>query len=113
MHTCELFTVGAKCNSWESNPVRWTQSPTFYRVSLKTGLYRKAVQVCVLYTSLADFYMRTFHRLQISMWRTAQFFPLTDATKKLTKDAEDFTSSSLYSQSRRYQHSHIFGYKQA
>ena len=28
-----------------SNPVRWTQSPTLYRVAIKAGLYRKAVQV--------------------------------------------------------------------
>ena len=27
------------------NPVRWTQSPTPYRVTIKAGLYRKAVQV--------------------------------------------------------------------
>ena len=25
--------------------VRWTQSPTLYRVAVKAGLYRKAVQV--------------------------------------------------------------------
>ena len=31
-----------------SNPVRWTQSPTPYRVAIKTGLYRKAVQ-CIIY----------------------------------------------------------------
>ena len=29
----------------ESNPVRWTQSPTLYHVAIKAGLYRKAVQV--------------------------------------------------------------------
>ena len=28
-----------------SNPVRWTQSPTFYHVAIKAGLYCKAVQV--------------------------------------------------------------------
>ena len=28
-----------------SNLVRWTQSPTLYRVAIKAGLYRKAVQV--------------------------------------------------------------------
>ena len=28
-----------------SNPVRWTQSPTLYRVAIIAGLYRKAVQV--------------------------------------------------------------------
>ena len=28
-----------------SNPVRWTQSPTLYRVAIKASLYRKAVQV--------------------------------------------------------------------
>ena len=31
-----------------SNPVRWTQSPTLYRVAIKAGLYRKAVQVCYI-----------------------------------------------------------------
>ena len=47
------------CNRWKngnniffpdrrSNPVRWTQIPTRYRVSIKTGLYRKAVQVCYI-----------------------------------------------------------------
>ena len=36
-----------------------------------------------------------------------------DDTKKLIKDAKDFTSSSLYSQTRRYKHSHIFCYKHA
>ena len=30
------------------NPVRWTQSPTLYRVTIKAGLYRKAVQVCYI-----------------------------------------------------------------
>ena len=39
--------------------------------------------------------------------------PLTDETKKLIKDAQDYTSSSLYSQTRCYKQSHIFGYKQA
>ena len=39
--------------------------------------------------------------------------PLTDETRKFIKDAQDFTSLSLYSQTRRYKHSHIFGYKQA
>ena len=53
-----LFTVGAKCNSWKngnnilpdwgSNPVRTIQSLTFYRVAIKAGLYRKAVQVCYI-----------------------------------------------------------------
>ena len=38
---------------------------------------------------------------------------LTDDTKKLIKDAQDFTSSSLYSQIRRSKYSHIFGNKQA
>ena len=28
-----------------SNPVRWTQSPTLYRIAIKDGLYRKAVHV--------------------------------------------------------------------
>ena len=28
-----------------SNPVRWTRSPTLYHVTIKAGLYRKAVQV--------------------------------------------------------------------
>ena len=37
--------------------------------------------------------------------------PLTDDTKKLIKDAQDFTSSSLYINTWRYKHSHIFGYK--
>ena len=46
------------CNRWKngiiflpnrgSNPVRWTQSPTLYRVAVKAGLYRKAVQVCYI-----------------------------------------------------------------
>ena len=31
-----------------SNPVRWTQSPTLYHVTIKAGLYRKAVQVCYI-----------------------------------------------------------------
>ena len=59
MHTCGLFTVGAKCNRCKkmkiiflpdrgSNPVRWTQSPTLYHVTIKAGLYRKAVQVCYI-----------------------------------------------------------------
>ena len=26
-----------------SNPLRWNQSPTLYRVAIKAGLYRKAV----------------------------------------------------------------------
>ena len=39
--------------------------------------------------------------------------PVTDDTKKSIKDAQDFISSFLYSQTRRYKHSHIFGYKQA
>ena len=52
---CGNFTQ-CKCNRWKkleitffldrgSNPVRWTQSPTLYRVAIKAGLYRKAVQV--------------------------------------------------------------------
>ena len=39
--------------------------------------------------------------------------PLTDDTEKLIKDAQDFTSPSLYRQTRHYKHSHIFGYKHA
>ena len=39
--------------------------------------------------------------------------PLTDDRKKVFKDAQDFTSSSLYSQTRRFKHSDIFGNKQA
>ena len=31
-----------------SSPVRWTQSPTLYHLSIKAGLYRKAVQVCYI-----------------------------------------------------------------
>ena len=34
--------------SWGSNPVRWTQSPTLYRVAIKAGLSCKAVQVCYI-----------------------------------------------------------------
>ena len=34
------------CRDRGSNPVGWTQSPTLYRVTIKAGLYRKAVQVC-------------------------------------------------------------------
>ena len=30
---------------WGSNPVHWTQSPILYRVAIKAGLYRKAVEV--------------------------------------------------------------------
>ena len=52
--------------------------------------------------------MRTHHRLQISMWRT-----VTDDTKESIKGAQGLTSLSLYRQTRRYKHSHIFGYKQA
>ena len=36
--------------------------------------------------------------------------PFTDETKKRIKD---FISSSFYSQTRRYNYSHVFGYKQA
>ena len=59
------------------------------------------------------FYTRTVHRLQIPIWRTAQFAPLIDDTEKFIKHAQAFTSLSLYSQTRLYKHSYIFGYKQA
>ena len=29
----------------ELNPVHWTQSPTLYHITIKAGLYHKAVQV--------------------------------------------------------------------
>ena len=55
MHTCGLFTLGAKCNRWKngnnifpdrgSNPGRLRDRLTLYRVAIKAGLYRKAVQV--------------------------------------------------------------------
>ena len=55
MHTCGLFTVGAKCNNSKkfsnhqcrgrgSNPGRLRDRRTLYRVAVKAGLYRKAVQ---------------------------------------------------------------------
>ena len=57
-HQTGLLTLGARCNRWKnsnhlcrsrgSNPVRWTQSPTLYHVTIKAGLYRKAVQVCYI-----------------------------------------------------------------
>ena len=50
--------LSSVCNSWKngnnifpdrgSNPVHWTQSLTLYRVAIKVGLYRRAVQVCYI-----------------------------------------------------------------
>ena len=34
------------CQNRGLNPVRWTQSPTLYRIAIKASLYHKAVQVC-------------------------------------------------------------------
>ena len=55
MHTCGLFTVGAKCNRRKNGnnifprpgiePGPLDSSPTLYHVAIKAGLYRKAVQV--------------------------------------------------------------------
>ena len=54
-HQMGLFTLGARCNRWKnsnhqcrgrgSNPGRLRDRPTLYRVAIKAGLYRKAVQV--------------------------------------------------------------------
>ena len=66
-------------------------------------------------TSLADFYMRTVHQLQIhtrTNMMDGAVRPITDDTKKFIEDAQDFTLLSLYSHIHRYKHSHIFCYKQ-
>ena len=57
MHTCGLFTVGAKCNSWKnsnhlccsqaSNPGHLRDRPTLYRLTIKAGLYARQCK-CVI-----------------------------------------------------------------
>ena len=57
LHDMYLYVTGEKMEitffpNRGSNPVCWTQSATLYRVAIKAGLYRKAVQVC--YISILD-----------------------------------------------------------
>ena len=75
-----------------SNLVRWTQSPTLYRVAIKAGLYRKAVQVCYIpipgdtYVVGTHYKPKNYHRIITKCYLTVPLYILSGSWLLLFKN---------------------------
>ena len=86
---------------------------------LERYLYLYMIEIESLFTPLmGNWYLsrRLLHAHRSPITNTnvtvgAVRHPYRRHKKKLILDAQDFTSFILYSQTRRYKHSHIFSYK--